>query len=74
LARIIEGIKKMWIKVWWKVFYKKSRCYVRTGNNKPEEFIVTAGVKQGGILSTQKQTPVALVRKRTTLLIHCFNG
>jgi hypothetical protein len=32
-------------------FYKKCRCYVRTGNNKSEEFIVTAGIKQGDILS-----------------------
>jgi hypothetical protein len=32
-------------------FYKKCRCYVRTKNNKSEEFIVTAGVKQGDILS-----------------------
>jgi hypothetical protein len=31
-------------------FYKKCRCYVRTGNNKSEEFIVTAEVKQGDIL------------------------
>jgi hypothetical protein len=27
------------------IFYKKCRCYVRTSNNKSEEFIVTAGVK-----------------------------
>jgi hypothetical protein len=32
-------------------FYKKCRCYVRTKKNKSEEFIVTAGVKQGDILS-----------------------
>lgn len=32
-------------------FYKVSRCYVRTGNNSSEEFRVTAGVRQGDILS-----------------------
>jgi hypothetical protein len=40
-------------------FYKKCRCYVRTRNNKSEEFIVTAGVKRRHII---------------TLLIHYFNG
>jgi hypothetical protein len=33
-------------------FYKKCRCYVRTRNNKSEEFVVTAGVKQGDVLSS----------------------
>lgn len=32
-------------------FYKVCRCYVRTGNNKSEEFRITAGVRQGNILS-----------------------